>query len=104
MSTESDLNRYRGAANQIRTEISRASNTVATKRKKASDALAAAERSKSATTIRTKTAEADRATGDANDAEKKRAGLERKLAETEVKITRPSRSTRKSVRPHSQEP
>ena len=67
MSTESDLNRYRGAANQIRTEISRASNTVATKRKKASDALAAAERSKSATTIRTKTAEADRATRDAND-------------------------------------
>lgn len=88
MSTESDLNRYRGAANQIRTEISRASNTVATKRKKASDALAAAERSKSATTIRTKTAEADCATRDANDAEKKRAGLERKLAETEVKITK----------------
>jgi hypothetical protein len=88
MSRETDLNRYRGAANQIRTEISRASNTVATKRKKASDALAAAERSKSATTIRTKTAEADRATRDANDAEKKRAGLERKLAETEVKITK----------------
>jgi hypothetical protein len=88
MSTESDLNRYRAAANQIRTEISRASNTVATKRKKASDALAAAERSKSATTIRTKTAEADRATRDANDAEKKRAGLEKKLAETEVKITK----------------
>jgi hypothetical protein len=88
MGTESDLNRYRAAANQIRTEISRASDTVATKRKKASDALAAAGRSKGATTIRTKAAEADRATRDANDAEKKRAGLEKKLAETEVKITK----------------
>jgi hypothetical protein len=76
------------AANQIRTEISRVSDTVATKRKKAADALAAAGRSKSATTIRSKTAEADRATKDANDAEKKRAGLEKKLAETEVKITK----------------
>jgi hypothetical protein len=88
MSTESDLNRYRAAANQLRTEISRASDTVATKRKKAPDALAAAGRSKSPTTIRTKTAEADRATRDANDAEKKRAGLERKLAETEAKTTK----------------
>jgi hypothetical protein len=82
--SESDLNRYRAAANQIRTEISRASDTVATKRKKASDAFVAAGRSKSATTIRTKTAEADRATRDAIDAEKKRAGLEKKLAETEA--------------------
>jgi hypothetical protein len=104
MSTETDLNRYRGAANQIRTEISRASNTVATKRKKASDALAAAERSKSATTIRTKTAEADRATRDANDAEKKRAASKRNWLRLKSRLRRPSRSTRKSVRPHSQEP
>ncbi len=38
--------------------------------------------------IRSKTAEAERATKDANDSEKKRADLEKKLADTEVKITR----------------
>jgi hypothetical protein len=88
VSTESELNRHRTAANQIRTEISRASETVANNRKKAADALAAADRSKNATTIRTKNAEASRATKDANEAEKKRAALEKKLAETEVKVTK----------------
>ncbi len=86
MSNESELRRQREAANKIRTDISRASSMVATKRRKAADAQSAAIRSKNATTIRTKTAEAERASREANDAEKKRADLEKKLADTEVKI------------------
>ncbi len=88
MSKESELRRLRDAANRIRSDISRASGTVAAKRKKAADALTAAGRSKSPATIRQKTTEAERATKDANDAEKKRADLEKKLADTEVKITK----------------
>lgn len=87
MSRESELRRQREAANRIRTNISRMSSTVAAKRKKASDAQAAAARSKTASTIRMRSSEAERATRDANEAEKKRADLEKKLAETEVKVT-----------------
>lgn len=88
MSNESELRRHREAANRIRADISKASGTVAAKRKKATDAQAGAARSKSPSTIRMKTAEAERATKEANDAEKKRADLERKWADTEVKITK----------------
>lgn len=88
MSHESELRRHRDAANRIRVDISKASSTVAAKRKKAADAQVGAARSKSPSTIRMKITEAERATKDANDAEKKRADLERKLADTEVKITK----------------
>lgn len=88
VSHESDLRRYRDAANRLRTDISKASSTVAARRKRASDAQQAAARSKSASTIRMKSAEAERATREANDAEKKRADLEKKLADTELKITK----------------
>ncbi len=48
--------------------------------------------------IRSKTAEAERATKDANDSEKKRADLEKKLADTEVKITRTQGEVREGTR------
>ena len=57
-------------------------------RKKAADATTAARRSKSAATIKWKLAEAERATKAANQAEAKRAALEKKLADVEVKITK----------------
>lgn len=88
MSSESEVRRQREAANRIRTDISRASSTVAAKRKKAADAQAAAAKSKNASTIRMKTSEAERATKDANEAEKKRADFEKKLADTEKKVTK----------------
>ena len=69
-------------------KIGRASSTVAAKRKKAADAQCAAAWSKSPSTIRMKTSEAERSTKEANDAAKKRADLERKLTDTEVKITK----------------
>lgn len=88
MSAESDLQRYRSEANRLRSDVSKASSTVAAQRKKATDATAAAGRSKSAATIRSKNSEADRASKAANGAEKKRASLEKKLADAEVKIAR----------------
>lgn len=87
MSAESDLKRYRDEAGKLRLAISKASLDVAAKRKKATTASGAASRSKSATTIRTKLAEAERAENDAIAAEKKRGDLEGKLAATEVKVT-----------------
>ncbi len=57
-------------------------------RKKAADAASAASKSRSAATTRSKLAEAERATRAANEAEKKRADLERKLAAAQLKITR----------------
>ena len=83
-----DLRRYRNEANSIRTDIGKASSTVATQRKKASDAVAAASRSKSPSTVRTKSSEAERATKAANDAEAKLASLQNRLADVEVNIAR----------------
>ncbi|OFE14470.1 hypothetical protein BA895_11000 [Humibacillus sp. DSM 29435] len=88
MSSASDLRRLREAANRIRTDIARSSTVVATKRKKATEAQAAAGKSKSASTIRSKLSEAERATKEANTAESKRAELEKKLAEAEVKVSK----------------
>lgn len=86
MSAESDLKRYRDEAVRLRGQISKASGTIATKRKKAADARAAAARSKSQTTIKSKLREADSAERDANAAEKKRADLEKKVAGVEKKV------------------
>lgn len=86
MATESDLKRYQSQAGQLRSDISKASATVAAKRKKAADARAAAAKSKSSSTIRMKTSEADRAERDAIAAESKRATSEKRLAEVEKKI------------------
>jgi hypothetical protein len=88
VSTEGDMRRYRAEANKHRADISKASKIVATQRKKATDAMTAAGKTKSAATARSKLAEAERATKAANDAEGKRAGLERKLADAEVKIAK----------------
>jgi membrane protein involved in colicin uptake len=88
VSTEGDMRRYRAEANKHRADISKASKTVATQRKKATDAMTAAGKTKSAATARSKLAEAERASKAANDAEGKRAGLERKLADAEVKIAK----------------
>ncbi len=86
MSTESELKRYRDDAGRLRVAISKASQEVAAKRKKARDALTAASRSKSATTIRSKLAEAERAERESIAAEKKRGDLESKLAAAEARV------------------
>lgn len=86
MTAESDLRRYREQAVQLRTQISRASATVAEKRKRASAAVAAANKTKSDATRRSKTREAESAEKAANDAEKRRSDLEKKIADVEKKI------------------
>lgn len=86
MSTQSDLRRYRDQAVQLRTQIGKASSTVAEKRKKAAAARAAAARTKSDATRRSKLREAELAEKAANDAEKKRSDLEKKLADVEKKV------------------
>lgn len=88
MTAESDLRRYRADANRCRSEISKASNVVATQRRKATAATAAAGQSSSASTVRMRLAEARRATKAANDAEAKRAVLEKKLADLELKVSK----------------
>lgn len=88
MTAESDLRRYRAEAHRLREEVAKASRIVATQRKKASDAESSARRSKSDLTIRSKRSEAERATKSANEAESKRAGLEKKLADVELKINK----------------
>lgn len=88
MATESDLRRYRTEASRLRAEVGKASGVVATQRKKAADARAAAGRTKSAQTARSKLAEAEKAERAANGAESKRAGLEKKLAAAEDKIVK----------------
>lgn len=86
MSAESDLRRYRDDAARLRAQIGNASATVATKRKKATEARAAATKSKIESTIRSKLREADSAERDSIAAEKKRSELEKKLADLEKKI------------------
>lgn len=86
MTAESDLRRYREQAVQLRTQISKASATVADKRKKAATARASADKTKSAATKRSKSREAESAEKAANEAEKKRSDLEKKLADAEKKI------------------
>jgi hypothetical protein len=86
VSTESDLRRYRDQAVQLRTQIGKASSTVAEKRKKAAAARASAARTKSDATGRSKLREAESAEKAANDAEKKRSDLEKKVADIEKKI------------------
>jgi hypothetical protein len=88
MTGESDLRRHRADANRLRGEVSKVSSTVAAQRKKASAATIAAGKSKSAATVRSKLNEAERASKAANDAETKRAGLEKKLAAAEVNATK----------------
>jgi hypothetical protein len=98
MTAEGDLRRYRAEANKLRVDISKASSAVATQRKKAADAASAASKSKSATTTKSKLAEAERATKAANDAEQKRAGLEKKLAGVELNVSRAQESYEKEQR------
>jgi hypothetical protein len=86
MTAESELRRYRDQAVQLRTQVSRASATVAEKRKKAAAARATADKTKSDATKRSKIREADSAEKAANDAEKKRSDLEKKIADIEKKI------------------
>lgn len=88
MGADSDLRRYRADANHLRGEIGKASTLVAAKRTKAANAAAAITKTKSASTIKSKEAEAEWATKEANSAEQKRADLEKKLADVEVKATR----------------
>jgi Skp family chaperone for outer membrane proteins len=88
MSAESDVKRYRGDSVRLRGEIGKASTTVATNRKKAAAASSAATKSKSASTAKMKLSEAERATKAANDAEGKRADLEKKLAGVEGNLAK----------------
>jgi TIR domain len=88
MTSDFDLRRHRAEANRLRGEIAKASSTAAAKRKKAADASAAAAKSRSVGTIKSKAAEAERATKEAIAAEQKRAGLEKKLADVEVRATK----------------
>lgn len=87
MSNESELKRYRDKAVKLRQEISRYSGIAAAKRKKATFASAAATKSKSQSTTRSKLREADTAAKDANAAESKRAVAEQKLSDAEKKIS-----------------
>lgn len=86
MSNESELRRLRSESERHRTETARASGIIAAQRKKAAEATTAANKTKSASTIKTKLAEAERATKAANEAEKKRADAEKKLADVERRI------------------
>lgn len=86
MTAESELRRCRDQAVQVRTQIGKASATVAEKRKKAAAARAAAEKTKSDATRRSKLREGESAEKAANDAEKTRSELEKKLADVEKKI------------------
>lgn len=86
MTAESDLRRYREQSIQLRTQISKASATVADKRKKAAAARAAADKTKSDATRRSKAREAESAEKAANEGEKRRSDLEKKLADVEKKI------------------
>jgi hypothetical protein len=86
MSAESELKRYRDDASRIRSDIAKESVKIAQNRKKAADAVSAAQRSSSTSTIQTKLREAQRAEETAVAAEKKRADLDRKLADSEKKI------------------
>lgn len=98
MTAEGDLRRYRAEANKLRADISKASSTVATQRKKAADAAAAASKSRSTTTTKSKLTEAERATKAANDAERKRADLEKKLAGVELKVSKAQENYEKEQR------
>lgn len=86
MSNESELRRLRSDSARFRADVAKASGIIATQRKKATDASIAAGKSKVASTVKNKLAEAQRATKAANDAEKKRAGAEKKLTDVERKI------------------
>jgi hypothetical protein len=86
MSNESELRRLRSELARHRSDVVKASGVIATQRKKATDASAAARRSKSAATIKSKLAEAERATRAADEAEKKRATAEKRLATVESRI------------------
>jgi hypothetical protein len=88
MSAESDVKRYRTDSVRLRGEIAKSSTTVAANRKKAADASSAAAKSKSASTIKMKLSEAERGTKAANDAESKRADLEKKLAGVEGNLAK----------------
>ncbi|MEW1982415.1 TIR domain-containing protein [Citricoccus sp. NPDC079358] len=86
MSNESELRRLRSESERHRVNTAKASGIMATQRKKAAEATIAAGKSKNASTVKNKLAEAQRATKAANDAEKKRADSEKKLADVERKI------------------
>ncbi|MGJ9413961.1 toll/interleukin-1 receptor domain-containing protein [Aeromicrobium sp. CF4.19] len=88
MASDSELRRWRDEVIRARKEVAKASSTVADRRKKANSASAAARRSKSPATIRSKSSEAERHETAALAAEKKRADLEGKVARLEEKITR----------------
>jgi hypothetical protein len=83
MTSESEVKRLRDELVKLREQISRESSTVASKRKAAASARAQAARSKSSTTVQSKLREADRLEAAAVAAEKKRAGLEGKVATKE---------------------
>lgn len=86
MSYETELRRLRSESSRHRSDIAKASDVVATQRKKAADARIAAGKSKSPATIKSKLAEETRATSAANAAEKKRAEAEKKLASIDSKV------------------
>ena len=86
MSTEGELNRYRDKAVRLQQEISRYSLMTAVKQKKAATARAAVLKTKSQASIRSKNREAETAVKDANAAESKRADAEKKLAGINKKI------------------
>lgn len=88
MATQDTLRRLRDTANRHRVDISKASEIVAAQRTRAANATAAAEKTKSPTTVKSKRSEAERATKAANEAEKKRATAEKKLADVEREIAK----------------
>lgn len=84
--SESQLRLLRDRAGQYRKQMQAESETISKKRKMATDARQAAAKSKNDSTIRSKLRQADTADSAVSTAEKKRAGIEKKLNATEGQI------------------
>lgn len=80
---DSDVRRYRDEIVKLREQISRESRTIADKRKSAADSRASAARTNSSSIAQSRLRDADRHETAAIAAEKKRADLDRKIADKE---------------------
>lgn len=86
MSAEGDIKRYRDEISRLRRQVSDKSAAVATARKREHDANQAAMKASSASTVKSKLSEAERQSKTAIDAERARAGIEKKLAGREADL------------------
>ena len=83
MPSDYTLRQRQSELTRLRSDLYRASETVASSRMKAAKAREAAAKSRSESTIKTKLAESAREDKRANDAEAKRAGIEKSIAAKE---------------------